>query len=333
MKVLLVDGTWSLKRHFHRVKDDSDNNAVVFGFLSSLKKVINQIFPDRVIVCWDGFNGGKYRHDIYPQYKSNRDKKWDMEVGALSKPKHEMTPKELETLELFELRLSVKNFLEDLYIRQVEVDYIEADDLIAHYAINSPEEDEVYIYTRDGDFPQLISDNIYIINPDSMFALNKKTYEEKRGHVVDNELLFKCFEGDKSDCISGVNGITRDTLIKHFPDIAKEKYTYDRLVEECYEKQKVKKYKVYEKIINCRDVLYRNARLMNLKKPFLNDKALQELSYVRRGKLSSDRSMQTFIQKFLKNNMTKFLYNQNIDLFLAPFYHLISKEIENTNKK
>ena len=165
--------------------------------------------------------------------------------------------------------------------------------------------------------------------------MDRKSYEEKFGHTLDNELLFKCFEGDDSDEIGGVNGITRNTLIKYFPNIAKNKYLYKQLIEECYECKKDKKLgkrKVYDKIIESEHILYRNAKLMNLKKPFLNSEARKLVDVVKHGTLDDSREILSAISLATKEGLMIHIGSQYIDVYFSPFYALMTKEKEYSNK-
>lgn len=335
MKTLLIDGQWNLKRNFYKRKDLKGANhrlcGGTFGFLESTKIVLNKIMPDRVIVAWDGFHAGKLRYNIYKPYKANREKDWENETRMIATDGIG-NPEDAEKFELLSQKTETQKILEELFVRQIEEDYIEADDLIAYYILsgNNPDE-EFYIFSRDQDFFQLISDNVSIINPDSLDLITKDNFKEKFGYTHDNALFLKCFKGDDSDGIPGIGGIGIPTLLKHFPDIANEQYTYKRLVGECYEKQKKKKLKTYDKIIGAEQELYRNAMLMNLKKPFLNQQAIDSVNQVRSMALSSDRSIETAMSLFVKNGFNQFIGNQYMDNFFGQFYILKSKEMEFEN--
>lgn len=336
MKTLLVDGQWNLKRNFKKRQDLKTSTGYLcggsFGFLDSLKSTMNRVMPDRVVVMWDGFHSGKLRYDIYPPYKANRNKDWEKTQKAIATDGL-YNPQDLERVEMLKQKIQVQNYLDELYIRQVEVDLIEADDLIAQYILRSESDDEeIIVYSRDKDYLQLISDKVSIMSSDSAFFINKKEYENKYGHSLDNELLFKCFEGDKSDKIEGVRGITRETLIKYFPNIKKEKYLYSRLVEESLEAQKKKKLKIYDKILESESILYRNARLMNLKKPFLNDEAIKKVDAVKHGTLGEDRSVEKAVSLFIRDGMISHLQDGNLEDFFSPFYRIMTKEIEYTKE-
>lgn len=332
MRVLLVDGQWNLKRNFKKRQDLKTSTGYLcggsFGFIESLKTAMNRFMPDRVVVMWDGFHSGKLRYDIYPPYKANRNKDWEKTQKAIATDGL-YNPQDLERVELLKQKIQVQNYLDELYVRQVEVDLIEADDLIAQYILRSESDDEeIVVFSRDKDYLQLISDKVSIMSSDSSFFINRKEYESKYGHSLDNELLFKCFEGDKSDKIDGVRGITRETLIKYFPNIKKEKYLYSRLVEESLEAQQKKKLKIYDKILESESILYRNARLMNLKKPFLNDEAIKKVDAIKHGTLGEDRSIEQAVSLFIRDGMISHLQDGSLEDFFSPFYRIMTKEVE-----
>ena len=79
MKTILVDGQWNLKRNHFKRKNYSAKGELCggsFGFLESLKSVINQTLPDRVVVFWDGMNSGVLRYEVYKPYKAKRKEYW-----------------------------------------------------------------------------------------------------------------------------------------------------------------------------------------------------------------------------------------------------------------
>lgn len=334
-KTLIVDGMWNLKRNYFKRKDLMGANHKLcggtFGFLDSTKSVINKLMPDRVIVAWDGFHAGQFRYEIYKPYKANRNKNWENEKRVMTTEGFGLVDnsKDFQEFQLLSQKIDTQIYLEELYIRQIEEDYIEADDLIACYILGSKDPDEhIYIFSRDQDFFQLISDKVSIISPDSVDIITINNFKEKFGYTVENALLFKCFKGDDSDGIEGIKGIGIPTLLKHFPDMANEKYTYGRLVEECYEKQKNKKLKTYEKIIQAERELYRNAKLMNLRQPFLNQNAIDSVKEIRDNIMHSDQSIEKAMSMFAKDGFSSF---SGTDNFFGPFYNLKAKEKEYEN--
>jgi 5'-3' exonuclease len=112
---------------------------------------------------WDGFHSGKLRYDIYPPYKANRNKDWEKTQKAIATDGL-YNPQDLERVEMLKQKIQVQNYLDELYIRQAEVDLIEADDLIAQYILRSKSDDEeIIVFSRDKDYLQLISDPVRVM--------------------------------------------------------------------------------------------------------------------------------------------------------------------------
>ena len=338
-RTLIIDGTWNFRRNFkkHTTLKSTTGNMCggTVGFLFSLKAVINKILPDRVVIAWDGFHAGKFRYDIYKPYKISRGINFEKEDRAIMTEGSE-SEKGREMYEMLKQKIVLQNMLDELFIRQMEVDYVEADDLIAQYILRSESDDEqIFIYSRDGDYTQLISDKVNIITPDCAWIFNREEYEKKFGHTIENELLMKCFEGDDSDDIGGVNGVTRDTLIKYFPGIKTEKYTYKMLVDECYEAKKDKKIgkrKIYDKIIESRDILYRNAKLMDLNRPILTQEAINLVDTVKHAVLDKDREIKSAMQLSKDEGLMYHIGEQYADSFFSAFYMIMTKEKEYAKK-
>jgi len=339
IKVLLVDGNWNLKRNFkklHLLDANKESCGGSYGFMKSLSSAINKVMPDRVIVAWDGIKAGKYRYEIYNQYKANRKKDWEEDESVYIEK--ELTPDDLEKKDFLTQKKRTSKILDMMYIRQLESKYVEADDLIAGYILQSEKEqrdEEIIIFSRDKDFKQMISDRVSIFSPDSIGLITKKNFREKNGYTLENELLFRCFEGDKSDCIQGVNGIAVNTLKKYFPDVADRKYSYQELSDKCnyFINEEKSKLKVFEKIIESKSILYRNAVLMNLRKPFLDDKANEDLKKIS-NHFIDERDIKGAIDILTKEYI--FLLKQDeVDLsyFFSPFYRIMNKELEYKNKK
>jgi DNA polymerase-1 len=111
----------------------------------------------------------------------------------------------------------VKEYLEEVFVRQVEIINNEADDLIAYYCQTAIDE-EIIIFSADKDLTQLISDRVTVYSP------NTKQYYKNGDSILINKvsiphynvLLCKIFTGDKSDNIDGIEGLGEKTLIKLF---------------------------------------------------------------------------------------------------------------------
>jgi 5'-3' exonuclease len=339
MKVLLVDGNWNLKRNFMKLNEmfslKGEHCGGSFGFIDSLRSVVNYVFPDRVVVMWDGEASGKLRKEIYPSYKANRDKSWLHSSQYMSDNvyKHE----EQRKYSILNQKIKVKNYLEELFIRQLEFDLIEADDLIAGYVQNLDENEQVVIFSSDQDFYQLINENVSVLRPSDKKLITIHNFKELFGYDIKNALLLKCFEGDDSDNITGIEGIALKTILKFFPKFANEEYDIDRIISESVELYKIKKLKTLEKIIGSRRVFERNKKLMNLKEPFLPEESLNEVEELKNCIIYTndnftDRSINNAMKMMIKDGYIRHVYNNDMESFFKPFYRLVTKEKEYSKK-
>ncbi len=336
-RTLLVDGEWNLKRNYSAreiVSINGEHCGGVFGFLENLGRVLNKLLPDRVIVMWDGDMSGKLRHDIYPLYKQDH-KSWDAET-------YYKTPKEIDDEERKKISISnqkrkLKNLFENLFIRQAEVELIEGDDLIAQYILTKKSDEEVVIYSRDQDYYQLIDEKVSILRPVDGILLTNKNFQKLLGYPASNSLILKCFKGDSSDNISGIHGVALKTILKYFPKFSEEEYTIDRIISEAasiYNSQKNKS-KTLENIIGSRIVFKRNFELMNLKSPFVNHQAIEEIEIVQNSVLAKedgfvDRSVMEAVKEFIREGYQRHMFKDDLDDFFAPYYRISAKEKEYT---
>ena len=78
---LLIDGHFLLKRSFlvksNYYTHEFGNIGGLFNFFLTLRTLTKELKINKLIVCWDGENGGKLRRNIYSEYKSKRkNKSW-----------------------------------------------------------------------------------------------------------------------------------------------------------------------------------------------------------------------------------------------------------------
>lgn len=152
IKTLLVDGDNLFKIGFHGAKDvfnDGAHVGGVFHFVSVLRKFLDEHNHDKVVVFWDGDSNSSIRKSIYPQYKANR------RQDDMNEYKYESY--------LYQ-KSRIKQYLEEIFVRQVEMHDNEADDLIAYYCQISKDE-QIIIFSADKDLTQLISLNVTIYSP------------------------------------------------------------------------------------------------------------------------------------------------------------------------
>jgi DNA polymerase I len=334
MKVLLVDGEWNLKRNFMKRQDlfsKGEHCGGSYGFLDSLRSVVDKTMPDRVVIFWDGIMSGYFRKEIYPMYKSGRDKSWEEESYYYTDD--EIDEERQRKYSILKQKIKVKNYLEELCIRHVEVEYVEADDLLGLYVKNKSENDNVLIFSSDKDFHHLVDENVSIIRPSDGKVITIENFKEVFGYTHENALFVKCLEGDTSDNISGVKGVGLKKMKTYFPRFFEERYTLDMLIKEAEEKYEEKPLKLYETITNSRKTLELNRKLMNLKSPIVNQKAINEVDEILNclivmPDISDERGIKNAMDMTVKDGFNMHMFNNDLSLFFRPFYRIVSKEKE-----
>lgn len=213
---LLVDGEALLKQGFYGAKQVQTKNGsvgAIFHFVNTIKNFYQNFGITKVVVFWEGENSKAYRQGYYPYYKSNRNDKITID----------------ERHDLDRQRIRIKQYLEELFIRQVEIDGCEADDGIAYYVKNSPNENKI-IYTNDRDLLQLISADTKVYLYGKKAVINKDNFKNYFDYHYENVGLIKMIAGDSSDNISGLEGIGEETVLKLFPELKKEKKDHEWII-------------------------------------------------------------------------------------------------------
>ena len=204
MTYILVDtaNTFFRARHVVRGNLDEKVGLSLHTILTSIKKAWKDFDGKHVVFCLEGRS---WRKDIYEPYKRQR-----------SEAKAALTPAEVEEDRVFwETFDQFKDFIREMTNCTVlQHPQLEADDLIAGWIQNHPNDQHVIIST-DGDFAQLISPNVRQYNGVAGVTITHEGYFDEMGkRVIDKKtqqvkpapdpewLLFeKCMRGDTSDNI------------------------------------------------------------------------------------------------------------------------------------
>lgn len=325
-KTLLVDGDNLFKIGYHGVKDlysGGDHIGAIFHFISTLKKFLEEHNHDKVVVFWDAESNSVVRKKIYSEYKANR----------------RQLLNEYEYDSYNHQKIRVKQYLEEVFIRQCEVKYNEADDLIAYYCKIS-EDEKIIIFSADKDLTQLISENVKIYSPTSRkyYSYGDNIPINKTDIPHYNVMLTKVFTGDNSDNIEGIERLGEKTLVKLFPEIQKRpcnvKYIIDRakvLKEEKNSSKtisniligKTKRGIIGEEFYNV------NKKIIDLKNPLLTDDAKQLVEQIRNEDIDpTDRGYKNLMKMMVEDGLFKYLPKNDEAWvnFMRPFMKLIRKE-------
>jgi len=204
MTYILVDTANTFFRARHVIRGDAEEKVgmSLHIILNSVRKAWKDFNGTHVVFCLEGRS---WRKDIYSPYKKHRS-----DARAIMSPT-EQKEEELfwKTFDKFKEFIMSKTNCTVLHNQQLE-----ADDLIAGWIRNHPNDNHVIIST-DGDFAQLIAPNVKQYNGVTGITITHEGYfDEKNKPVVDKktkqiksppepewQLFEKCMRGDSSDNI------------------------------------------------------------------------------------------------------------------------------------
>jgi 5'-3' exonuclease len=321
-----------LKRSYHGAKDlytkEFGHIGGLYSFMTKLRQLINQHKSNKVILFWDGENGGIYRHNIDPAYKANRkDKTWS---GKIYMTEAEIRKEKQKEESVLKQKKRIQSYAEELYLRQIECDNVEADDLIAEYCKRYHNDEEIILYTNDRDFAQLLEYNIQIHFdniPDML--IDRNSFFMKFPYFYKNALTMKIICGDASDNITGVSGVKEKTLLKYFPDLEKR---YMSVKEICMGARKIngerkKPLKALQSISEGVERFKINYQLINLNDPFLDDEAIEALDQLEMPLDPEGRSSK-ILYRMMKEDGFMSQYPSSFSDYVQTFYPVIMNERE-----
>jgi len=209
--LILIDGSALIYRSHYAFANrpltapSGEITSVVFGTVNAILQLVEKYRPSHLVMVLDK-KGPTFRHEMYPEYKAHR------------KPMPE---------ELVEQLPRFREFLEAWGLPVLEMDGFEADDIMATAGRKSSGTvDQVWHYTGDKDFQQLIDERTGMLKPGRRGdALTEITLADlARDPGLTPEQIIDCFAlaGDKSDNIPGAPGVgdkTAQKLIREYGDL------------------------------------------------------------------------------------------------------------------
>ena len=334
-RTLLVDSPNLLKRSIHGAKDVYTTSfghiGGLYSFLTTTRKLIKDHMINKVILVWDGEGGGIYRHRIDAAYKANRKtKEWykKIEMNAV-----ELRREKNKNESILKQKKTIQAYAEELWLRQIEVDDIEADDLIAKYCLDHNNKEEIFIYSNDRDFAQLLDLNITIIFPNIDQPVTKTNYMMYFNHHYTNALVVKIIGGDAADNIAGVGGVKEPTLLKHIPELKFKTFSVKEICKRANQineervLNKKKPLKALGNLVSPEGVekLKINFQLTNLREPILNEEAIEELAQLEIPLSDEDRGS-TNLHKMMMDDEFLTIYGSTFREYVLPFYTVIAYE-------
>ncbi len=211
----------------------------VYGFTSMLIKMLGDHHPDGLVVTWDTPQA-TFRKDEYPEYKAQREKAPDIFRSQLP---------------------LIREVVDTLGVRQIELPGFEADDIIATVAEEAKRDGwEVLIVSGDRDTFQLIDDHCRVLyirrGISDLLIADEAWVEERYGIRADQYPDYAALRGDTSDNLPGVPGVGEKTATRLIAGYGNLEGLYDHLDEQTP--------KLRENLEANREQAFLNRRLMRL---------------------------------------------------------------------
>lgn len=196
-KLIIIDGNSLFNRAFYALPLLSNSKGqftgAVFGFANMLIKIIQEQKPTHMVVAFDHARK-TFRNEIYPEYKGTR------------KPMPDELRIQLDPL---------KQMLDLMGIKRIEIEGIEADDIIG--TISKKTLINTYILSGDRDLFQLIDNKTKVLftkkGITEIEMLSQTNLETLYGYSPKQVPDLKALMGDSSDNIPGIAGIGPKTAL------------------------------------------------------------------------------------------------------------------------
>ncbi len=195
--ILLIDGMYLVFSSFYSHQAmrtlQGEPTGAVFGFISRVEGLIQELHPDRLSVAFDS-KEKNFRRELYPEYKAKR-----------------LLPPE----ELLQQLPAIREYLAGRGIHFLDKPGLEGDDIIALLARRyAAAGSEVLIFSADKDLFQLVDKRISVYHPKLKKKMGRVDIKEYFGVFPEQIVDFLTLAGDASDNIPGVPGIGDKTATK-----------------------------------------------------------------------------------------------------------------------
>lgn len=272
------------------------------GFLKTLRRIVSEVQPSAVYVCWEG-GGSSRRRALLSEYKLNR------APGKLNRFYEDDIPDSEENRKHQVLALLA--LLKCMPVCQLYASDCEGDDLVAYLCCSPMRNVQKVIVSSDKDLYQLLDENT------KLYSLHKKTFVTPETVMEEFKVKAKHFAlakalcGDPSDNVPGVKGVGFKTVAKLFPFLGLDE---DVLLQDVldYAHSHEDDSRIYKRIVDASSDVRRNWRLVYLDGNMIP--ANQQHA--------NDQRIKSFEPKINRVGMVKLLVKEGINDFdVGDFFY------------
>ena len=308
-RIILIDALNLFFRNFAVIGTLNSNGAHVGGlggFFRSLGALIRNIEADQVYVVFDGIGGSDSRKNIIPEYKSGRRATRITNWEAFDSVEDE-NDSQIDQIQ------RIAQYLKTLPVKTVQIDKVEADDVIAYMGeeLSHDPNNKIFIVSSDKDYLQLAKENLIIYRPIEKKYYTPETILETFGCSVDNFLLYKLLMGDSSDKIEGLKGLGPKKLYKYFPELRGEGLGLEGLLK--IAENKLTEHILYARLLSDPHGLKKKYKVMDLSKPMIDENDIKYLDKFMKEPTPTFQP-QIFLKMYNTDNLGNLI--RNVDVWL-----------------
>lgn len=271
------------------------------GFLKTLKRIVYEVQPSAVYVCWES-GGSSKRRKLLSSYKLAR------APGKLNRFYEDDIPDSEENRQHQTLMLLAMTKM--IPVCQLHAQDCEGDDLVAYLSCGPLQGVDKVIVSSDKDLYQLLDDRT------KLYSLHKKTFVTKENVMEEFRVQAKHFAiakalcGDPGDNVPGVKGVGFKTVSKLFPMLGLDDNVLLQDVID-YSHAHLEESRYFQKIVDAQDDVRRNWKLV-----FLNGNMIPANQQA-----NIDARVKDFVPRANKMGLVKLLIKEGInDFFIEDFF-------------
>lgn len=236
-KIYILDWSGYIFRSYYGLPPLADANGqnvnCVYGMAKILIKLLAER-PDGIVIARDS-PVKTFRHNMDDTYKANRPK----------------PPEDLRAQYMM-----VRELVDNLWIPNITCPGYEADDIMYNIAERRRSDYNYYIYTADKDIKQVLTDNVFIVDPAKFEVWDKQKFIAEFEFEPKLMVDYLSLIGDASDNLPGVDWI--------WPKTAKDLVSKYGSLDNIYKSIDSLTPKIAEKLIAGKEVLYRTYTMVKL---------------------------------------------------------------------
>tara|TARA_B100000963_G_C22596637_1_gene658155 strand:- start:827 stop:1807 length:981 start_codon:yes stop_codon:yes gene_type:complete len=242
------------------------------GFLKILQKLVREMRPDEVVICWDGAGGSRRRKSKNKNYKEGRS------PIRLNRDIRTMSESEEQENKMWQQQRLIE-YLNEMPVIQLMLEAVEADDIISYVVQdNNYRGWQKIIVSSDKDFFQLCDEETVIYRPIQKKFVNRNNILQEYKIHPNNFALARAVVGDRSDNLEGVRGVGLASMAKRFEFLVEDKsFLVNDIIKRCEETES--KLKIYNSIAENRELIEGNYRLMQLYSPSISPQGKSRMRF------------------------------------------------------